>query len=379
MNFSFELPTRIYFGTGILEEALEKEKRFLGKRIMIVTTGKSLVSNGYLGQLEEILKKTGVENVIIFDGISPNPKLDEVKEAILIGKDKDVDRVIGFGGGSALDAAKAAAVGISAKDSIEEYLLNGKEPSDETLPVIAIPTTAGTGSELSRGAILSSPAHNIKTGIRGKNIQPKVAIVDARYTWSVPVKVTMETGFDVLAHAIETYCAVKANCYSEMLSETAIKIVAEELEKLKDNLSDGAAREKMAYASMIMGMNLATIGTCLPHRMQYAIGAATDTSHASGLLSLYPVWIRHEYEVNQEKVRNVIKWLGYGDISSSDEAGKAINDFLNKLEINYKLKDLGINETMIEELTGQVTRNLANDKLSQKEMIVRKIFEESIG
>ena len=119
----------------------------------------------------------------------------------------------------------------------------------------------------------------------------------------------METGFDVLAHGAESYLAVKANPFSEMLSEKAIRIAGECLPILWNQPAHPEAREKMCFASMLMGMNLANVGTCLPHRMQYPVGAATDTSHAAGLLALYPAWIRYEYDVNQEKVRDIVQWL----------------------------------------------------------------------
>ena len=157
MGFTFDAPTRIHFGTDITGNALAKEVQWLQGNILIVTTGGSLMRHGYIEQLRnDLLKLAGVGEVYIFDHVSRNPRLEEAQAAAAFGKEKQVAAVIGFGGGSALDAAKAAAVGVAAEDTLEEYLLNGKEPSESTLPIIAIPTTAGTGSELSRGAILSS-------------------------------------------------------------------------------------------------------------------------------------------------------------------------------------------------------------------------------
>ena len=378
-EFTFKLSTKIYFGTHIVKAALEKEKKWLTDKVMIVTTGRSLIECGYLEQLQKVVENiAGQGNVLIFDEVSRNPRLDEVKRAALIGKKQGVKTIIGFGGGSALDAAKAVAVGIASSEDLGTFLLEGKEPPRETLPIIAIPTTAGTGSELSKAAIISSPKHGIKAGIRGKYIFPRAAIVDTAYTWTVPRQITMETGFDVLAHAVESYVAVKANIFSETLSEKAIMLVGENLPLLNADLENDDAREKMCYASMIMGLNLANVGTCLPHRMQYAVGAATDTSHAAGLAALYTSWIMHEYEVNDRKVNHILRMLGLANADTTKQAGEVFSGFLNKVELSYRLSDLGINSGQLSWLEQQVTGNISNDRLAETDGIIGTIFRESL-
>lgn len=383
-KFTFELSTKVYFGTDIAEYALGQERELLLGRLMIVTTGRSLIFHGYLAQLLERLEKirgksrNSQQSITVYDTISQNPRLEEVQEAVRIGKENNVEIVIGFGGGSAIDAAKAVAVGIPSDDDLDTYLTGGKEPSGEVLPVIAIPTTAGSGSELSRAAILSSTEHHLKAGIRGKNLLPKVAIVDAKYTWTVPWRITAETGFDVLAHGVESYLAEKANSFSEMLSEKAIRIAGEYLPALQDKPDYHEGREKMCFASMLMGMNLANVGTCLPHRMQYPVGAATDTSHGAGLIALYPAWIRYEYEVNQEKVRDVLQWLTGIRPENGQQAQQGIELFLRKINLRYTLRNLGITKNMAEELCSQVTGNLQNDKLAEMPYAVKKVYEDSM-
>lgn len=376
-EFSMELSTKIYFGTGITQEALEKEKHwFFEKNILLITTGRSLIKYGYLERVEQILKKLSPSSrIVIYDKVSQNPRLSEVKEASELGIENNVQVVIGFGGGSALDAAKAVAAGVANIDLLDDFLVKGLEPTEKTLPLIAIPTTAGTGSELSKAAILSSHEHHIKSGIRGKYMQPKVAIVDAVYTWSVPERITMETGFDVLAHAVESYVAVKANLFSEMLSEKAIKIAGKSLSVLKKDLDNHEAREQIAFASMIMGMNLANVGTALPHRMQYPIGIETDMSHGAGLIALYPSWIQHEQEVNPKKVQMILEWLGLKNTSASD----AFKDLKERWGISYTLQSLGIEKNRLSILAEQVTGNVANDKLASCPGIINTILEESFS
>lgn len=379
LDFNINLKTKIYFGTDIVKKALDAEQENIYGTVLIVTTGKSLIRHGYVDNLRDILKNNpNINKVLIYDNISGNPKLSQVKEAVQIGKQSDVKIVIGFGGGSAIDAAKAVAVGIGTKNDIEDYLFKGRVPEKQTLPIIAIPTTSGTGSELSKGAIITSDKEKIKTGIRGENIIPQIAIVDALYTLTVPVKISMETGFDVLAHAIESYVSVKSNIFSEMLSEKAIKIVGKYLSIIKENPDNIYARKQLSYASMIMGINLANVGTCLPHRMQYPIGGITDTSHAAGLAALYPSWVYHEYSVNDEKINNIFEYMGLKSVRSAEEAKKQIKDYLQSIDLNYNLTQMKINHSDVEMLCDKVTGNIKNDKLADIQNIVNTIFSESI-
>ncbi|MBR1396792.1 MAG: iron-containing alcohol dehydrogenase [Selenomonadaceae bacterium] len=377
--FQFNIPTKIYFGENITETALNQEQKIIKNSVLIVTTGRSLIKYGHLQRLIDLIKKSSPNiEVYVYDKISNNPELSEVKSAVAFSKDKNIKSIIGFGGGSALDAAKAAAVGlVTGADELERIFLNGTNPPENTLPIIAIPTTAGTGSELSKGAILSDKTRHIKSGLRGETILPKAAIVDPVYTWTVPEHITMETGFDVLAHAVETYMAVKSNAYSEMLCEQAIKIVSAALRQLKNDINDHEARAQMCFASMIMGLNLKNIGTCLPHRMQYPVGALTGTSHAAGLIALYPKWIFHEYKVQPTKISNIMKWLNYNIVSNSEEAEKYIRQFIDELGIKNTLKVIIPQKQQVDELAKRVTGNMANDLLANQPNIVDTIYKES--
>lgn len=375
--YEFDSTTKLYFGEGCLEEALKKERGLLGRRTLIVTTGRSLKKLGYLDKLTSILDTLMSKgSVYIYDNISNNPDTVEIEGAISLGKKIRAESVIGFGGGSAIDAAKATAVGIVSDIPIEDYLIKGIELPDGTLPVIAIPTTAGTGSELSRAAIISCRMKGIKGGIRGDNIIPALAAVDPVLTWSVPPKVTKETGFDAFCHAAESYLSLKANLFSEMLSEKAIKNISVALRKINNDPDDHDAREKLCYASYIMGYNLKNVGNCLPHRMQYPIGAETDTSHGAGLMAISPAWISHEYEVNKEKTGKVLEWLGFEDINNSEEAGKAMIQFEEEIGGRVTLTDLNVLSGP-KDLADRVTGNISTDKLSEIPGIIEIIYKES--
>ena len=267
--------------------------------------------------------------------------------------------IIGFGGGSAMDGAKAIAAGIKSKEDIEVYFYQGKEPGEDTLPVIAIPTTAGTGSELSKAAILTDEVRKVKTGIRGNALYPLTAIVDSCFTETVPFRITMETGFDVLAHAAESYISRAASPYTRVQSETAIQIAGQYLPRLAECLSDAEAREKMSFASMIMGINLGNASTCLPHRLQYPLGAHTDTSHGAGLAALFTAWICCEYKYAPERVERILELL----------TGE------KKLKLPVSLREMGIAKEQLLVFAKEVSGNIGNDPASCEEGIILKLYE----
>ena len=368
--YTLTMTTRTHFGNRCVEEAVKKEKQTLGDKPLIITTGGVLKQ---LGFLDEMIRWLDAE-VICYDKVTADPDVMEIREAVKIGKECGVSSVIGFGGGSAMDAAKATAVGIASDIDIEDYLLKNIIPPEETLPIIAIPTTSGTGAELSKGAIISSLEKKIKSGIRGERVTPIVAIVDPTYTFSLPMNITMETGFDVFTHAAESYCSVNANPFSEMLSEKAIRIVGEALPRLSKDLKDTQAREMMSFASHIMGFNVKNIGNCLPHRLQYPIGISTETSHGAGLAALYPAWMKYEQNVNEERINRILDWLG---CKKEDHAGERIKKWLDNLNLSRTMADLG-NTLTADVLAGKVTGNLKNDKLADEEGIIVKLYQESM-
>ena len=231
--YQLEIPTKIYFGRGIAFQALAEEKVFLNGNVLIVTTGRSLNRLGYVEKLKKELQNLpNVKSVAIYDQISANPQLQEITKAAEEGRENRTDIVVGFGGGSAIDAAKAVAAVIGTGNSVETLFYQHIEPDERTLPVVAIPTTAGTGSELSKAAILSDYEKHKKGGVRGKNLYPKLAIVDSVFTETVPLHITMETGFDVLAHAIESYVSKVASPFTKILSEQVISTAGKALMEL---------------------------------------------------------------------------------------------------------------------------------------------------
>ncbi len=370
------IPTKVYFGRNIWKKALKEQEALLQGNIMIVTTGRSLQRLGYVDELDKQIQQCASSTkVVVFDSISANPKLSEVQSGILLGRQEKIDVIVGFGGGSAIDAAKAIAAGVKERDGIEVLFYQGKEPGADTLPVIAIPTTAGTGSELSKAAIITDEVKKIKTGIRGKALYPLAAIVDSCFTESVPFQATMETGFDVLAHAVESYISKASSPYTRMQSEAAVQITGRYLLRLAKCLSDVEAREKMSFASMIMGINLGNASTCLPHRLQYPIGAHMDTSHGAGLAALFTAWIRCEYPYASEQIERILKLLTGREIQGENDCVETIYQFIRSIGLATSLQDIGIAKEQLPIMAKEVSGNIKNDPASQEDGIIRKLYE----
>lgn len=378
--YQIQIPTDIYFGRDIWKAALKETEHLLNGTVMIVTTGRSLERLGYVEKFKAELEKYPlIKRVVVFEKVSPNPKLSEAVEGIEIAKECGVEVIAGFGGGSAIDMAKTIAVGAGTGRDIKEYFYGKGEPGEDTLPIIAVPTTAGTGSEVSKAAILTDEKMKIKSGIRGRKLYPKIAIVDSIFTESVPFEKTMQTGFDVLAHAMESYISKVASPYTQMQSEYAIKIAGKMLPRLALNLQDIEARNQMSYASMLMGINLGNASTGLPHRLQYPLGAYTDTSHGMGLAALYPAWIGYEYQYNQEKIEQMLNILVGGNPRGKEVCICTMKEFIISLKLPVSLKEMGIDKKLIGRLEDGVSGNLFNDPASQEPDIIQKIYENAWG
>ncbi len=372
-NSGFYSGTRVVFGEGEVDR-IARHLDF-ARRVLVVTGAESARRFGHLERLEAAL--AGLESVSVSANISPNPRLTEVEAAAAVGLEAGVDCVIGLGGGSAMDAAKGVAVALGNGGSVTDLFRSGTEAPEETLPVVCVPTTAGTGSETSKGAILSDEERGVKGGLRGEALLPRLALVDPELTYSVPMRVTLETGFDVLTHAIETWTSRRAGPIVELFSRHAIAAVHRWLPCLKSDLNDREARREMSYACLLMGFNLANSSTCLPHRMQYPVGAATDTSHPAGLAALYPAWCENTHAAAAPVFDYVGSVLGTADTAAA-AVPKLMAAFLEDLGIRWTLKDLGIEGSQLEELAGAVSGNLEADPGPTQPEDLMRLYERSL-
>ncbi len=346
-------PTRIRFGVGALDTLAEEAPQF-GERAAVIA-GNSARQNGTVDRCLRL-----VPGAIVFpDPIGADPAVAQVDGLTRFVADREATCLVAIGGGSVLDAAKAASAVVSGGGSTADYLSGAKAVPAETLPVIAVPTTAGTGAELSKGAIITWPEHRIKHGIRGEGLVPRVAIVDPSLAATAPESVTRFSGFDAFAHAVETFISHAANPLTAILSQHAVRSIVSALPRALRDPHDIEARTSMALSAMLMGYNLANASTCLPHRLQYPLGFVTSTPHGLGLAALFPGWVAVTASAAPEKWAQVVRWMGF-DETEVDPA-LAIGRFLADVDATSDLEALGANRSDIGTLVGSVRGNLAND------------------
>jgi len=376
-KFNFQAPTQITFGWGSLDQLNKVVGDY--KKILVIC-GKTSAKK--TGLLERLLVLLAGKTVVVCSDISPNPRVSEINNAANMGADEGVELVIGIGGGSAMDAAKATAAAIGGNKPVEYFLRNDLTAPEETLPILAIPTTAGTGSETSMGSIVSDEEMKEKKGLRGIALLPKFAIVDPELSLTVPKHVTAETGFDIFTHAMETFISVKASAMTKMYSIKAIEAVLDYLPVVVNNLLDREARTELSFASMLMGYNLMHAGTCLPHRLQYPLGAHTDCSHPGGLVALYPAWCRNTASYAKEKFDTIAQLFEDRGYSSEKGSGGEyvadyFLDFFERIGISTSISKLGLPRETLEILPDEVSGSLATDPGNTTREGLLKIYVES--
>jgi alcohol dehydrogenase len=263
-RFDYRLPTELRFGAGRLREAAELASG-LGKRALLVTSRRAMERLGYTEQLTAALSSRGIE-FVIYNDVHPNPTTVDVDNGAARARPHRAELVIGLGGGSALDCAKAIAAVAPGNHAAADYVYQRAQPGANTLPVIAIPATADTGSEMNRSCMISDPGRPYKGAVRSDLLFPRYAVVDPLLTHSAGRELTAQTGFDALTHAVESYVSPKAQPICDALALQAIQDVAEFLPVALANPHHARAREKLSLASATMGINLSMAGTCLPHR-----------------------------------------------------------------------------------------------------------------
>jgi len=364
--FSFTGARKIIFGNGSFAELAERIGDFKGKRPLVVMD-KQLAGAGVGTQVAGMLDKTGLKYVL-FDAAEPEPRLelaDEGAKAALKGK---CDVVVGIGGGSTMDLAKAVAVLAANKGKAVDFLGLNKVPGPG-LPTIMIPTTAGTGSEVTFTAVFVRKNLQKKEGMNSPYLYPDLAILDPMLTLSLPPHPTATTGIDALCHAIESYTSINASPMSELISLEAIRLIAENLRTCVHNGGDLMARENMLLGSLYAGLGLANAGVTAVHSLSYPLGGKFGVPHGLANTVMLPAVMVYNLPAAHEKFALVAEAMGETvDGMSLREAAyqsvEAVDSLIEDCGIYNTLKDFGIKETDFPELAKvamTVARPLANN------------------
>lgn len=340
MKMTFNLPTEIVAEPGIYLQLY----CFLNPNIRtLIVTDDGLVKAGIVDKVRDTLleKKFKVD---VYTDIKPNPDEKIVNKITSLIKKNKFEQIIALGGGSTIDAAKVACCLFTNEGSLEDYQWNNRPFENHPLPLIAIPTTAGTGSEVTGVAVITS--RNIKKGINAKEIFPKIALVDAKLMTSLPPYLTAITGMDALSHAIESYLGLRANPLTDSLAIESIKLIGKYLPRAYANGNDIEARHNMAVASTMAGLAMDQAGLGIVHSLASPVCAYLHWSHGLACSILLPYGMKYNLIARQSKMAYIAELLGANtfDMSKREMAQKAIECVFN-LE-----KDLELNKIIQEKI-----------------------------
>jgi alcohol dehydrogenase class IV len=379
MKAKFNYPTRIVFGEGTLQELPGKVKRLGGRKPMVVTdTG--LMRTDIVRRVTDLLRKDDLE-AEVFSDVEPNPTDAQVDEGAEAFRSSGSDCIVAVGGGSPLDAAKAIQVRVLHTEPIEEYddmkgggaLITGPLP-----PLVAVPTTSGTGSEVSRAAVITVKAVGRKLIIFSPRLMPSVAVCDPKLTYGLPPRVTAETGMDALSHNLEAFLAVGYHPMADGIALQGIRMVGKNLRAAVQDGRNVNARREMMAASM-MGAVAFQKGLGVIHSAAHALGAVTNIGHGLANAILMPHAVRFNAEAAPDRIAEVASALGAAD-TSGEGAAAAVARLLEDIGLPPRLSDAGVKEEHLSVLTekamadGCHTQNPRSVKAADMEALLRAAF-----
>ncbi len=360
-EFMYYVPVKVVFGQGKLNETGEYVKQY-GNKALIVTTGPFFKENGLVARLQGILQQHGVDSAL-FDLVSPNPLSIEVDNGVEFAKTHGCDVFIGLGGGSAIDAAKAIAYGVGHNEPIWPYWIGEKEMQNNTMPIIAVTTTSGTGSHVTPYSVITNHETHEKPGMGNDSTYAKVAIVDPELMLTVPKAITAATGFDVLAHCIEAYTSTQSTPVTDLFCEQAFRLVGQYLRTVVEDGRNLEARTAMAYADTLAGYSIATavITTC--HAMAHAIGGVCETTHGETLAAMTPHTMRFSMSALPEKYKNIGLCLR-NEVCGKDgwqpeDSVQEVENLIQDIGVAQSLHEQGVQESDFEDIAEGTLRYMA--------------------
>ncbi|MEG0296871.1 MAG: iron-containing alcohol dehydrogenase [Clostridium sp.] len=353
-------PSRIHFGPGSLKGLPQIVKKY-GNKCLLVTTPNVAPLDKLYNRVIEYLKTEGIE-VVHFDKVEPNPTVELVNAGFELAKAERVNVILAVGGGSSIDTAKMLALtygleSINWDDLFNNYtspFMQYDKISNEELPLIAVSTTSGTGSQVTQAAVITRGAE--KNTIFHQNSFSNECIVDPELMLTLPARITASTGFDAFTHAFESYINPNASDFTEIMSEKAMELVVNYLPQV---LADGANieyRTKLATADTLAGSSLANSGAAAPHPLSEIIGGVTHISHGEALAIVFPKFAEHFYKDNVVKFAKVARIFNselnnVSDEVAAEKLSKEITLFLETVKLNTKLSQFNVTKEQLEEIT----------------------------
>ena len=360
MSVRFVLNETSYFGKGAREELAGEIKKRGFEKVFLVSD-KSLVDAGVTEKVEEILEKADIPYTL-YSEIKPNPTIENVLDGVKACKNARADLIVAVGGGSSIDTAKGISIIMTNPDRADVKSLNGNSNTvNRGMPIIAMPTTAGTAAEVTINYVITDPDAEIKMVCVDPNDIPILAIIDSELMTSMPKSLAAATGMDALTHAVEGYITLAHNEMSDMFHMKAIKMIFKYLAKAV-NEKDDEAIEMMGMAQYIAGMGFSNVGLGIVHSMAHQLGAVYDTPHGIANAMLLPTVMKFNGEVCYERFRDILKELGYPAEKYTKE--EVIKTFVEKIQglseevgITTTIKDYGAKEADFEMLADKAMKD----------------------
>lgn len=375
MSETFFMPTRLISGSDCINLHADRFDAF-GKKALLVTGAHSAKDCGAEKDVITALDSRGIAYAI-FDRVMSNPTVECCFEGAAVAKEEGADFIIAIGGGSPMDAGKIIAI-LAGQELTHEALLTGGIGSS-VLPIVMVPTTAGTGSEVTQYAILTNDILETKTNIVSERIFPKLAFLDARYTQNLPLATTIHTVLDALSHAVEGMMSVRTGAITNALAIEAIQRVMAAVPLLAEIKADTAdiaiaipidVRQSLMMASTLAGMVIANTGTTVVHAMGYSLTYFHDIDHGRANALVLPAYLSHVAEQNPDLAQKVLKAL---DLPSPDAFRKTIDALLGTRE--------SLNHEDVQRFAKMaiVTRNIGNCIVKPKVETIEMLFQESMA
>jgi alcohol dehydrogenase class IV len=336
MASSFNIPSSVIIGGGASAELLPQLRRLGAKRVLVVTDA-FMVKSGVVARLLAPLQEGGIETAV-FDGVQPDPTVQNVRDGLALYRSSGAEAVVAIGGGSPLDAGKAISILTTNPEPLADYMGYHKIPKAGA-PLLAIPTTAGTGSEVTKVAVITDTERDVKMMILDQHLLPVVALVDYELTLSMPAPLTAHVGVDTLTHGIEAYVSRKASEMTDPIALSCIRLAATHLVKAWEEPGNLPAREGMMLSATQGGMAFANSSVCLVHGMSRPLGLLFHIPHGLSNAMLLPAVTRFSLAGAEARYATVARTMGLcaADASGASAAAASLVEGLEKLNVRLEV------------------------------------------
>lgn len=386
-NFSYCNPTKLYFGEGAVK-FLNDELPKYGKNVVLIYGGGSIKKNGIYQTVIDILNQNG-KTVTEIAGVMPNPTVDKLYEGVKIARDANADLLLAVGGGSVIDYAKAVSVSVNCnEDPWEKYYVRFEEPSCKTLPVGAVLTMVGTGSEMNAGSVITNPKAKLKIGkvFADENVMPKFSILDPTYTLTLPHYQMVSGIYDIFSHILEQYFSGTDDNTSDYIAEGLMRSVIHSSLIANKNMSDYEARSNIMWTATWALNTLIAKGKTTDweiHMLGQAVGAYTDATHGMTLAAVSMAYYKHIMPYGLAKFKRFAEnvWgvdpAGKSDEEVANEGLAAMENWMKELGLVMNITDLGVTPDMLEGLADATLIMDGGYKVLSREEVI-DIFKNSL-